>query len=61
MTELRELEAGEAKRITDESLSVAVQRVVQHYRANARDDGHPAYRFFELKEAYRQRALEHAG
>ena len=61
VTELRELEASGAKRIIDEALSVTVQRVVQHYRANPRDDGHPGYRLFELNETYRRRALERAG
>ena len=32
-------------------------RIMDHYRANPIDDGHPAYGFYKLAEAYTKRAL----
>ena len=41
--------------LRSESLTVAVDDIIRHYRSSPADDGHPAYRLHELIERYRQR------
>ena len=54
-TYLRQVTAKQAQMLLSESISVAVDDIIRHYRSNPTDDGHPAYRLHELMERYRQR------
>ena len=45
---LRILSIEDAHRLRNESVSVAVDRIVQHYRTTPGDDGHPAHALAEL-------------
>ena len=47
-TDLRKLTLDEAARLTTESDSMCVDRIIAHYRAKPEDDGHPAYNLYKV-------------
>lgn len=54
-SEIRTLTEEQAGMLLAESESAIVQTVIEHYRTNPEDDGHPAYLLYQRAAAYESR------
>ena len=51
-TWLHEITAEELALLKDQSISLAMDDIIRHYRKHPADDGHPAYRLHQLVSRY---------